>query len=760
MLLTFMNDENGADISVPPIASVALNKPLRRQFDYSIPELMRGRVPVGGRVRVPFGNQKSVLGYCVGLKKETDVPKNKLRPIKEVVDSEPVFTDKMLQLGRWMAQYYHCSVGEALAAAIPSAVHAKAKRRKVQCAKLMVTDREAQNIAQDIFDRSPAQSKILRTLAIMDENPPITELKAVAEVASRSSIKALQRKGFLEIEKQVVEREDPLTDLDVELEEPYELTNEQRRAYEVVIDRLHRQDFEVVLLHGITSSGKTEVYLQAIDRAVKEGEQAIVLVPEISLTPQTVRHFRSRFQRLAVLHSRLTESQRRHFWHQIRNGEADVVIGARSAIFAPVPNLGLLVIDEEHENSFKQDNVPRYHARDVGIMRARADDALVVLGTATPSLESYHNAKTGKYTAVRLRHRIGGHPLPPAEIVDMRQEWAGYRHSRVISHRLESCMRESLKKGHQVILFLNRRGHSPFIQCRQCGYTLQCDRCEITINYHRADNVVRCHYCGRERRPPDKCPECGSDKIRFGGTGTERVEKETRELFPEVEILRMDSDTMKTRDAHKKALTKFRNRQASVLVGTQMIAKGLDFPNVTTVGVVNCDVSLHLPDFRSRERTFQLLAQVAGRTGRGPAGGRVILQTYLPNDPSIRAAADHDYDRFAEKELGSRRRLRYPPFGRMARIVCRGPKLGPIKRYMNELAAELQRLCEENADGSQVLGPAAAPISKIKRRYRYHAMLKCPNSAAIHGLLAAVESILDGPSGSKVIVDVDPVSML
>ncbi|MFW5923048.1 MAG: replication restart helicase PriA [Planctomycetota bacterium] len=742
-----------------PIAVVALNKPLRRYFDYLIPEQLRGRVHIGGRVKVPFGHQKAALGYCVDLRRDTDVPAGKLREITKPVDDEPVFTPRMLRLARWMADYYHCAMGEAMAAAVPSAVHARRRRRKVQCVRLLMGQGEAEEKADEIFDRSPAQSKALRTLARMDGEPPVVELKRAADV-SRTTVKALARRDIVKIEKQVVEEDDPLETVEAELEEPYELTREQQAVYDSVTRRIRKGKFDVMLLHGVTSSGKTEIYLQTIAEVVAEGKQAIVLVPEISLTPQTVRHFRSRFRNLAVLHSRLTERQRRYYWHQIREGEADVVIGARSAIFAPVRKLGLLVIDEEHENSFKQDSVPRYHARDVGIMRAKFDNALVLLGTATPSLESYYNAKTGKYTAFHLKKRIGNRPMPPVQVVDMRHEWAGKGNPRVISRRLEDCVRESLRKEEQVILFLNRRGYSPFIKCPRCGYSLECERCEITMNFHRHINVVKCHYCGLEMRPPAQCPECGCENIRFGGAGTERVENAVEKRLPEASILRMDSDTMKTRTAHEDTLEEFRQGRANVLVGTQMIAKGLDFPTVTTVGVVNSDVSLHLPDFRSRERTFQLLAQVAGRTGRGEAGGRVILQTFLPEDPSIQAAAEHDFERFAELELQTRRRLKYPPYGRMVRFICRGKKWEEIDEYMKDLVGRIKILCREVGEGATVLGPATAPVAKIKRRYRYHALLKCPNSGVVHKILDDLEGHLDGPSGAKVVVDVDPQSML
>jgi len=754
---------NGAENTTGlPIAEVALNVPLRRSFDYLVPERLRGSVCVGGRVRVPFGHRRQELGYCVGLKQHTNIAPSRLREVVASLDAEPVFTDQMLRLARWMADYYRCSYGEALHAAIPAALHGARGRRQVQVAKLQLGKREAQELANRVFDRSPAQSKALRALALAGGQAAVRDIKNSAGV-SRSTVKALESKGLITLSRETVENEDPLSEgarTDAPLQEPYAFTDEQQRAYELIVRRMDRGRFGVVLVHGVTSSGKTEVYLQVIAEVVRRGKQAIVLVPEISLTPQTVRHFSSRFRRLAVLHSRLTESERRRYWHRIRAGQADVVIGARSAIFAPLPALGLLVIDEEHENSFKQEDVPRYHARDVGIMRAKLDNALVVLGSATPSLESYLNARTGKYACVTLRRRIGGWPLPPVEVVDMRQEWGGPRRARVISQRLETCMRESLGKGEQVILFINRRGFAPFIRCPRCGYVLKCSRCDITLNYHARINVVMCHYCGLEQRPPARCPECGLERVRFGGTGTERVEEAVNELFPDAVALRMDSDTMRTRHAHEGALERFRTRQAHVLVGTQMIAKGLDFPNVTTVGVVNADVGLHLPDFRSRERTFQLLAQVAGRAGRGPAGGRVIVQTFMPFDPSIQAAARHDYGWFADEELKARRRLNYPPFGRMARIICRGPRPAPIERYMTELCAELRRLCAEAADGSHVLGPAPAPVSRIRRRHRHHALLKCPSAASLRSLLEAVEGLLAGPSGTKVIVDVDPMSML
>ena len=743
----------------PRIAVVAPNLPLDRTFDYIIPEPLRGRVQPGSRVRVPFGNRKSVLGYCVGLKDEPDVPEAKLKPLKKCLDKQPLFTPELQELARWISDYYRCSLGEALHAVLPAAVRKGRRRRKLQFAVLEMTPDEAEEKADEIFDRSPSQSKILRALAAADgEAPLVNILKGTS--TSRSSSGALERRGLIRIEKRIVEPDDPLSPVRAERRPPHRLTAEQQQAFAQIKNWIERETFHVVLLHGITSSGKTEVYMHAIAEVVERGRQAIVLVPEISLTPQTVRHFSSRFDRLAVLHSHLTEADRRRQWQTIRRGEADVVIGARSAVFAPVPDLGLLVIDEEHENTFKQDNVPRYHARDVGIVRAGQSNALVILGTATPSLETYYNARTGKYTALRLTRRIGEHPLPPVEIVDMREEWAGKGRLRTISRRLEACVRNTLEKGRQALLFINRRGYSPFVHCTRCGFVLKCGRCDITLNYHRKINVAECHYCGYQQRPPDACPECGLEPMRYGGTGTEKVHDAVEKLFPDSTSIRMDSDTTRARRSHEQKLDAFRKGEADILVGTQMVAKGLDFPNVTTVGVVNADVALHLPDFRSRERTFQLLAQVAGRTGRGPAGGRVIVQTFMPAEPSIQAAAKHDYEEFAQNELPHRRRFRYPPFGRLIRIICRGRKLERIEDFTRELGKALRKLCSEATESLQVLGPNPAPVSQIRGRHRRHLLIKCPNSRSVRELLDEAQPLLKGPSGIKVLVDVDPVSML
>jgi len=754
-----MPEERDRDSTGAAVAAVALNLPVQRTFDYLIPQRLRGEVVVGGRVRVPFGSRPSVPGYCVELKSESSLPEVELKEVLGGQGRGPVFDLRMLELARWIARYYGCSLGEALHAAMPAAIRTGRGRRHVWFASLCPAAPEAERRAEELFKRSPAQSKIMRALAAVDGEATVADLKR-ATSTTLSSFRALARRGLIRMEKRTMEDEDALAGVRSEPVEPPVLTREQQHARRLIRERMRPGRFDVVLLHGITSSGKTEVYLQCIAELVAQGGRAIVLVPEISLTPQTIRHFAGRFRRLAVLHSKLTGSQRRAQWKLVQQDRADVVIGARSAIFAPVRSLGLVVIDEEHENSFKQDHVPRYHARDVGIMRAKLEGALVVLGSATPSLESYHNGRVGKYTVVHLTRRIGGHPLPPVEVVDMRHEWAGHSRVRVISRRLEECMRASLNRGEQVILFINRKGYAPFVHCPRCGYVLKCPRCDITLNFRRKANVVACHYCGHERRPPGACPECGLKDIRYSGMGTERVEHATRDLFPDASIIRMDSDTTVARRAHEQKLEAFRTGSARVLIGTQMVAKGLDFPLVTTVGVVNADVSLHLPDFRSRERTFQLLAQVAGRTGRGPAGGRVVVQTFMPEDPSILAGARHDYEGFASTELPHRRQLGYPPYGRLVRVICRARRADRARDCIGGLAAALRKLCDEQADGSLVLGPAPAPVAQIRGLHRYHLLVKCPGARAVREIIERSRGLMKGPSGVKVIVDVDPISML
>ncbi len=488
------------------------------------------------------------------------------------------------------------------------------------------------------------------------------------------------------------------------------------------------------------------------------GGQAIVLVPEISLTPQTIRRFRARFSRVAVLHSHLTPAARRKQWQAISKGRADVIIGARSALFAPAPHLRLIVVDEEHETSFKQDSTPRYHARDAAVMRAKIEGAVCILGSATPSLETFNNARTGRYRIAELSCRVEHMPMPSVETVDMSDEVVAVKYQRYLSRRLENLMSETLSRNEQVILFLNRRGFSTYIHCLRCRFVLKCRDCDITLTYHKLQGKMMCHYCHYEMPPPEKCPDCGARTLRFSGMGTERIEDEVRRSFPEHTLARMDSDTMRKRDLYERVLADFRAGKTDILVGTQMIAKGLHFPNVTLVGVIAADSALSLPDFRAAERTFQLVSQVAGRTGRGPKGGRVLVQSFTPDHYSVRMAARHDYFGFAEAELAHRRELSYPPFGRIARIVVQARDQAALARHASEIGGALSRAAR--AHRSFVLGPVPCPIARIKAKFRRHILIKAPDHRELQAVLDAAEHLYGGTSKVSVTVDVDALGML
>lgn len=537
---------------------------------------------------------------------------------------------------------------------------------------------------------------------------------------------------------------------------PHKPTEEQSKALKHVIDVIDKKKYETFLLHGITSSGKTEVYLQAIDHALNKGRQAIMLVPEISLTPQTVERFVSRFgDKVAVIHSKLTPAKRFLEWKRIKEGKASIVVGARSAIFSPMANLGVIIIDEEHETSYKQDDVPRYHARDVAEKRARLNDCPLILGSATPSLESYHKAKKGEYKLVRLTKRIDERNLPKVKIVDMRMELATRKRIAVFSKILLDAIENTLKKGKQAIIFLNRRGFSTFVNCKKCGLVLKCKRCDTVMVYHFDEKKLICHYCNYKQPPPDICPKCRSSYIKYFGLGTERVESEISHQFAHAHIARMDSDTTKKGGSHDKILGDFKSGDTSLLVGTQMIAKGLDFPEVTLVGVVLADITLNLPDFRASERTFNLLTQVAGRAGRGEVGGEVIVQTYAPSHYAILTAAKHDYEKFYEEEIRSRKELFFPPFVNLVKIIVRARNDELTLKVAQELTDAIKGLDKE----LKVAGPAPAPIARMRGYFRYNILLKGNDRAAMCAFLRKVLGSFRKPHGVLIAVDVDPISM-
>lgn len=732
-------------------AQVAVNIPLNRTFDYEIPERLVGVVRPGVIVRVTFGPRRAA-GYCVSTSVEPGFART--RPITDVLDAEPVFDEKDLQLARWIASEYAAGIGEVLEAMVPAAVRRGKAHPTVEFVRLVLT-------AEETLERFPPTRRGHRQRALLNAIIGAAGEAALAEIlaaanASRSSLNSLVKAGLVE----VVGREvDPWKELSADgPAEEFTLTPPQREAVAEILEAVANQRFQSFLLLGVTGSGKTEVYLRTVEKVVEAGRQAIVLVPEIVLTPQTVSRFLRRFERVAVLHSHLSARERHAQWRAIARGDAQVIIGARSAVFAPARNLGVVIIDEEHENSFKQDNSPRYHARDVAIYRARQGRFPVVLGSATPSLESFQRASDGDCRLLVLPERVQQRPLPEVEVVDMVEEQAVRKRRFVLSRRLEQLVARSVERGEQVMLFLNRRGFTTHLFCPRCGFVLACEHCSISMIYHKRENAVVCHYCGQRSPVPEECPECHGSRVVQIGMGTERIEEEIRGMYPEACIQRMDGDTMARRHAHDEVYRRVRAGEIDILIGTQLIAKGHDFPDVTLVGVVGADTALHFPDFRARERTFQLLTQVAGRTGRSEKGGRVVIQTQSPQDASIRFAAKHDYLGFARRELADRKALGYPPFSRLVRIVVEGKEERKVADRAGRIAAALAPACE--AGEVKVLGPVAAPIARIRGRHRYHLVIKLPPGTPVAPVLELLPERTSRSGGVSVNIDVDPINML
>jgi primosomal protein N' (replication factor Y) len=644
----------------------------------------------------------------------------------------------------------------------------RAGARMVKAVRLLVVwdDAEAEAVKREA--KAPAQARLLRTLAQAGGGPlPTAEALAIAQ-ASPAAVKKLEADALVETEVLEVRRR-PFKFVSGAAVPPM-LMREQEAAVEEVKRRLDTRQANTALLYGVTGSGKTEVYLRCIAETRRRGRTALVLVPEIALTAQVVDNFRARIgDRVAVLHSGLSEGERRDEWQRIARGEADVVVGARSAVFAPLANVGLIIADEEHENSYKQDSSsPRYHARDVAIARARATGATVLLGSATPAVESFYKAEAGEWGFLPLRERALSRPLPSVEVVDLRELYKKNQPG-VFAPQLADAITDRLAKKEQVILFLNRRGFAMFLLCRDCGYTTRCPHCDVSLTYHQKRHLLACHHCGFEKRAPDACPQCAGTRIRPFGIGTEKVEEEVRRLFPEARTLRMDRDTTARKDAHMTMLRTFRSGEADILIGTQMVAKGLDFAGVTLVGVISADTALNMPDFRASERAFQLLTQVSGRAGRGRKPGHVIVQTFNPEHESVAAAAGHDYETFYRREIKNRRELGYPPFTRLVNVVAQDEDGRAAEARLRALASRLGMTDDVpalgpkllgGADELAILGPAPCPLSRLKNRYRWHLLLKTTDMDALRARLRAAFSSLTASDRSGVTVDVDPTSLL
>ncbi|HEY8506546.1 MAG TPA: primosomal protein N', partial [Gemmataceae bacterium] len=686
-------------------------------------------------------------------------PRRDLKAIRRVLDAEVLLDDDLLRLTRWMADYYLCGWGQVLHAVVPAGVRDRAGIRETTLIEPVEPDR----LPDPLPGLTPKQAAVWDVLRRQGRPVEQRQLMRLARCGT-GPVGALVAKGLARRSVRQTDRFGPEEDA-APLPPAIELNADQQRVWGPIREAVRAGGFRAFLLHGVTGSGKTEIYLRAIEEVVRQGREVIVLVPEISLTPQTIERFRGRCGSVAVLHSHLTDSERGGHWRRVASGMVQVVVGARSAVFAPTRKLGLIVIDEEHEGSFKQESTPRYHARDVAVMRARLENIPVLMGSATPSLESWHNVERGHYTLLSLPNRVEARPLPEVVLVDLRHEPRSGGGS-AISPTLERGMRDALKAGGQVMLLLNRRGFSTHVHCPACGAVATCANCDLALTFHRQRGSLVCHHCAYEQPPVQKCPACGQSTIKYQGLGTEKLQAEVEAKFPEFVVQRMDSDTMARPGSHARVLDAFRNGLIHILLGTQMIAKGLDFPNVTLVGVINADVGLHLPDFRSAERTFQLLAQVAGRTGRGPKGGRVYVQTYTPEHPCIALAARHDYPAFAAFELAHRAKHSYPPYQRLARLIVRSERQEAAEAFANQLAGGFREALrglarrEPGKPEVRLLGPAEAPVFRLNGYFRYHFQLQSESPGALHKVLREVLAASRPPSGVEYQLDIDPYQML
>ncbi|MGE3541842.1 MAG: primosomal protein N' [Candidatus Tectimicrobiota bacterium] len=815
--------------NVSSIAQVVVELPIETSLDYRIPSPLLPGCRVGQRVIVPVGNRE-VLGYIVGLKEASEV--KELKELLDILDDEPLLDASLLELTRWLADYYLCAWGQVLKAAIPEGfrVHTEAcyalsqearthpqswstnrdaeilqllaqhgpqrqqelqrhlggqsltaalrrlhqqgllqrqqqrlapkvRKRMVSVVRLQLSKTEAQVMQQTLQARSVAQAAVLALLQ-EQETWDMPSLRQRLPGAS-AAVKRLVERGLVTVTQTEKKRQVIPSNLGVPAELPI-LNQAQQHALWHIETRLAAADSTPILLYGVTGSGKTEVYMRAIATVLRQEKTALVLVPEIALTDQLVSRFVARFaSHVAVLHSGLSAGERFDEWRRLACGEASIAIGARSAVFAPLRHLGLIVIDEEHDSSYKQEETPRYHARDVAIVRARYCNALVVLGSATPALETFHNARSGKYFSVSLPQRVEDKPLPSITVIDQRAH--ATPNERVISTPLYRAIAACLQRQEQCLILINRRGFAAYLQCRDCGGVPACAHCSVSLTYHRRDRTLKCHYCDSSQPAPAVCPVCQSPTLQPFGLGTQQVEEVLRALFPTARLARMDRDTTRAKSAHQQILRTLGKGEIDILVGTQMIAKGHDYPNITLVGVVSADATLAIPDFRAPERLFQLLTQVAGRAGRGRALGEVFIQTYRPEHYSITFAEHHDFAGFFQDEIAMRQAMLYPPYTRLARLIIDSPDPARVEAASHWLGTILQRY---NATSAQLtlLGPAEAPLAKIKDRYRWHILLKAVSSRVLHHCLretlAAVQHDREQLQAARISVDIDPLTFL
>jgi len=741
------------------IARVQIESAAALELDYAIPEKLERHIEIGTRVMVPLQHQR-VAAVVLELLDSSSY-NSRLKEIASLVGSRPMFTTGLIKLAHWIAEYYVVPVNRVLRTMLPQAVREKPETFLTD-SHLKLAKEPPPDVFEKLHNTAPMQARILEKLRSNGGEATLSELRRELPRAT-TIIKPLLKAGWITRSEVRVER-DPFQTEEFLPSQALTFTEEQKAAYDTVMKAIHREA-GTLLLHGVTGSGKTEVYLQAIAEVLKLNKTALVLVPEISLTPQTIERFKARFSEktdtIAVLHSHLSDGERHDEWFKVHEGRAQIVIGARSAIFAPLENLGLIIVDEEHEPSYKQEDAPRYHARDVAVVRGRLEHCAVLLGSATPSLESFQNATIGKYELLNMTKRTDGKSMPLIRIVDMRLERrkgteVSFTNSGILSQRLRIAIADRLTKKEQTILFLNRRGFNTSLSCVSCGETVQCQECAIPMTLHKKDNRLVCHICGARRVPPTKCPACKEPGLKYSGFGTERVEQAVREVFPQARMARVDTDTMQRKNQLRDTLKDFRSQKLDILIGTQMIAKGLDFPNVTLVGVLNADTALNIPDFRAAERTFQLLVQVAGRSGRGEVKGEVFVQTHAPHSPAIQFSRHTDYDGYALQELEHRLAFKYPPFTHVVLISARGKHEAQAEFTLQTLHKRL----EQGLPAGTIMGePTPAALAKAHGQHRFQLLLR---SEKIRVLCAHIQRVVAGlsvPPEIYVSWDVDPMNV-
>ncbi len=742
------------------VAEVIINstvKKLNKTFDYNIPKELEDIVLIGSKVLVPFGRLKKLEeAHVVKIKEKSEFE------IKDIAKVENGLIDKQIQLAQWMAKRYFCNISECIKLMQTPGTRTKNLDKRIKDKKINVvyTKKDIEEIDCEIEQgkiKSEKQKKILEFVK-NNEGCTIPDIEVFTD-CSRAIVNTLIKNGYLEIIEKKIER-NPLLNKNIEQTAKLQLTQEQEIAYKKIETIFEEEKYEQFLLFGVTGSGKTEVYLQLIEKVIKKEKSAIVLVPEISLTPQMLDRFISRFgkEEIAVLHSKLSVGERHDEWEKIKGGNVKIVIGARSAIFAPLQDLGLIIIDEEHDSSYKSEASPKYNAKEIAKKIAIQEKIPLVLGSATPDLTTFYNSKNGKITLLKLTKRANNSDMPKVEIIDLKQELANGNRS-MLSYSLYTSIEKNLKDKLQTILFLNRRGHSTFIMCRNCGYTIKCKNCNISMTYHSYENKLRCHYCGYEENLVNTCPECGSDKIRYFGTGTQKLEQEILKHFPQAKTIRMDVDTVTKKNSHEDILNKFKNEGIDILIGTQMVVKGHHFPKVTLVGVIAADSSLNIDDYRATERTFQILTQVAGRAGRENLQGKVIIQSYNPENFSIQDAQKQNYENFYRTEIALRKQLKYPPFCDIIIIGFNSISEEEIKKVSNSAYEFIKN--KLNNDEFKIFKPMPSPIDKIQNRFRWRIIIKGNMSENANGVLNELLKNLYNQNykDTKISIDVNPNNM-